>query len=434
MEPLNELERLGGSVAREQDRALDGIDLSAVRARLRRAPAVIARTRNKVGWAVGLVLAGACVAGAVMAVAWVFPRGQLQFRVAGGKVAIDKGAWMSAPSDRALPVEFSDGSRFVLSAGTRGRVVRTAKTGAELLVERGRADLSIVPRRDNDWRVDLGPFVVRVTGTRFSADWNPDLERLVVVLHEGTVTVTGCGLDGETRLHAGQVLKASCSEAKVEISSDPGPSGAEGNAGPPSTPEGAEPSGRAEAELGGGVSAERAEADPGPAPSGAARAPGRRPRQEEGTSWRALASEGHYREALAAAEALGFEAECMRASAVDLLALGTAARFAQSPLLANQAYLALRQRFKTDPRASLAAFNLARVAFDQAGDYAQAASWFETYLREQPAGPLAEEASGRLLEARERAGDRAGAKRMAERYLVRYPRGAHADFAKRLLE
>ena len=35
----------------------------------------------------------------------------------------------------------------------------------------------------------------------------------------------------------------------------------------------------------------------------------------------------------------------------------------------------------------------------------EAASWFETYLREQPSGPLMGDAFGRLMEARLRAGD-----------------------------
>jgi hypothetical protein len=151
------------------------------------------------------------------------------------------------------------------------------------------------------------------------------------------------------------------------------------------------------------------------------------------SSWRALASDGRYAEALATAESLGFETECVRASAADLLTLGGVARLAHSPLRANHAYLALRRRFKNDPRAPLAAFNLARVAFDQVGDYAGAARWFQTYLREQPSGPLAEEASGRLMEALQRGDDAEGARRIAERYIVQYPDGSHADFAKRLL-
>ena len=149
--------------------------------------------------------------------------------------------------------------------------------------------------------------------------------------------------------------------------------------------------------------------------------------------WRIFAVDGRYSEALSAAEAAGFGAECQRASAADLMLLGNAARFAGSPSRARQAYSALRRRFPNDPRASLSAFDLARVAFDQMADYGQAVAWFETYLREQPAGPLAQEASGRLMESLQRSGNQAAARRIAERYLVQYPGGPHADFARRLM-
>ena len=179
MEHLNALEHMGREIADEQDRHARQMDLSAARLRLR---GTLADWKPQGGrsraWRVGLFAVGACAA---VVVAFLLTGGQqLEYRVAGGKPSSDAGAWMSAPADRAMPVEFSDGSRFVLSAGTRGRVVRTATTGAELLVERGRADIQIVPRRGNDWRLDVGPFFIRVTGTRFSVDWNPGSERLVV--------------------------------------------------------------------------------------------------------------------------------------------------------------------------------------------------------------------------------------------------------------
>src|SRR5262249_61739650 len=94
------------------------------------------------------------------------------------------------------------------------------------------------------------------------------------------------------------------------------------------------------------------------------------------TKWRALAEAGRYREALAAAEAAGFEMECQRASSADLLSLAGAARLAGDAPRARQAYLLLRKRFASDPVAAVAAFNLARIAFDSMSDYRAAARWF----------------------------------------------------------
>jgi outer membrane protein assembly factor BamD (BamD/ComL family) len=86
-----------------------------------------------------------------------------------------------------------------------------------------------------------------------------------------------------------------------------------------------------------------------------------------------------------------------------------------------------------DPRAAVAAYGLGRIAFDQEHAYAQAARWFAAYLNEQPVGPLAREASGRLMEAKQRSGDLAGARSSAQRYLREYPDGPQAALAQELL-
>jgi hypothetical protein len=137
---------------------------------------------------------------------------------------------------------------------------------------------------------------------------------------------------------------------------------------------------------------------------------------------------GRYNEALAAAERAGFAQEIERASSQDLAALADAARFAARPALARQALLAQRRRFGV--RGS-SAFVLGKIAADQQGAVADAVRWFETYLREDPNGSLAEQALGRILELRK--GDPASARPTAERYLARYPTGAHAALARSLI-
>jgi hypothetical protein len=47
---------------------------------------------------------------------------------------------------------------------------------------------------------------------------------------------------------------------------------------------------------------------------------------------------------------------------------------------------------------------------------------------------MAREATGRLMEAMDRAGDHEGARRIARRYLGAYPNGPHAEQAKRVLD
>jgi transmembrane sensor len=151
------------------------------------------------------------------------------------------------------------------------------------------------------------------------------------------------------------------------------------------------------------------------------------------SEWRDFAKRGALREAFASAEAAGFARTCASATPAELLLLGDGARLSGKPDRAVEALLTLRRRYPSDPRRAAAAFSLGKVSFDQRGAYEQAAEWFATSLREAPSGPLAREASGRLIEALRRADDSAGARRAARDYLSRYPEGPHADLARSLL-
>ena len=148
------------------------------------------------------------------------------------------------------------------------------------------------------------------------------------------------------------------------------------------------------------------------------------------TSWRDLANQGKYAEALAAASAAGFDAQCQRASAGELALLGDTARFAGDHAKATRALSTLRRRFPGTAPAAQAAFLLGRLEFDGPGSFQKAADWFRTSLREQPNGPLAAEARGRFMEALHRAGNDHAARDAAAQYLHDYPSGPYAALAK----
>jgi transmembrane sensor len=128
-----------------------------------------------------------------------------------------------------------------------------------------------------------------------------------------------------------------------------------------------------------------------------------------------------------------FETNCETASKTDLVAWANRERLAGSLVRARTALVVLRRRFAGSSEAATAAFTLGRMAFDQRADYREAARWFETYLAEQPNGPLMGDAAGRLLEAHERHGDRTKARRDAEAYLRRFPDGPYASQARRIV-
>jgi TolA-binding protein len=325
------------------------------------------------------------------------------FAVGDGGQRGEAGAFVAAPADRELPLRFDDGTRVALAAGTSARVASLDGRGAHIVLEKGRAVASVVHRPDSRWRVDVGPFQVAVVGTRFDVSWDASARVLELRLDEGAVMVSGGLLGDALTVRAGQRLRAFADDARVELS------GEEASATPavkaPSTDAvapGAEP--------------------PASVPARAVPVPS--------VTWQSLASAGKFREALAAAEKSGFEAECARASGQELLGLGDAARLAGSIARAEQAYTAARGKLPGGGRAS---YGLGLVAFDQRGDFASAARWFQTYLREQPSGSLRAEATGRLLESLHRAGRRQEARKLAEQYLSRYPSGAQAPLAQKLV-
>jgi TolA-binding protein len=308
-------------------------------------------------------------------------------------------------------LHFSEGTNVRLEPDSKLRIVELSEPGASLSLESGHVHCEVVHRTGSAWKVVAGPFTVRVTGTVFDVNWDPNSEQLAVSVTQGSVAVHGANLDSERVVRASETLRTSAPEHRPEQASS-------------------------ELTLPSAPSAATLDSTPAPVPTASAadEASGP-PSTREGTTaaWRVLAKRGALREAFASADAAGFTGICAGASPGELLMLGDGARLSGKPERATEALLALRHRFPGDPRRGAAAFALGKVAFDQRRAYEQAAEWFATSLREQPGGPLAREAEGRLIEALRSADDSAGARRAARDYLSRYPEGPHADLARSVL-
>ena len=363
----------------------------------------------------------AAVAGAVIWLRWT-NEPELAFTMGSSGRLHHAGAFVAAPSDRELPIRFADGTRFSFAAGSSARVASADPHGAHLVIEKGRAAVAVVPRPDSRWRVDAGPFQVAVVGTRFDVSWDVTERVMELRLDEGAVRVSGGLLNAALEVRAGQRLRAFADDARVELSDVAAADAAASVSAETGPSEAGSP---------------RASAEPAPADATTdvarsnASATGAVAANVGAPPWRTLAAAGKFRDALAAAEQAGFDAECRRASGADLLALGDAARLSGSAARAEQAYTAAHGKL---PRGGRASYGRGLVAFDQRGDFAQAARHFEAYLQEQPGGSLRAEAMGRLLEAWQRAGRVSDARRVAERYLSLYPQGPQAVRAKQLLE
>ncbi len=109
----------------------------------------------------------------------------------------------------------------------------------------------------------------------------------------------------------------------------------------------------------------------------------------------------------------------------ELLQTANEARLAGHPKDAASAFDTLRRRFRSDPRAGLAAFELGRLRLDSLGDPAGAAEALSDAITLAPSGPFREDADARLVQAYDRMHDaRCSIARQA--YLARYPNGVHS--------
>jgi TolA-binding protein len=407
------LQELSRGVRDEQDRAIESRKRPPVEERLAAIHGELGRRSVSRGrapyWA---ALAG--VAAAACVLLWWVSRPAAPLTVARGGQPVQLNAWLqSAATAEAL--SFSDGTQVRLSPEAALRVLALHATGASLALERGKLRANVVHRDDTRWLIAAGPFEVHVTGTEFDASYDPVQQVLDVQMFEGSVRVTGSCLNQPALLAGHESATFRCTAPRAvagEASASEKPAG---------TLPAADDKKREEVPSSDKLGVGRA------APSaGASDVP---PAQD----WRALAREGHFKAALAAAEKRGFAALCASESAAALLELGNTARLSGNAIRASEAYLAVRSRFGGSGAASDAAFQLGRISFDGVGNYAAAQRWFRTYLSEAPGGALAQVALGRVMECEHNSGQRAQAEQTATQYLARYPKGAHASLAQSLI-
>lgn len=449
-------ERLGAEVARTQDESLDD---PRRRARVRRRlldPAPPTRPPSR-AWRPALALT-VVVATAIAALTlWPSAMKPIAYRVDAGEESSALNRLIAAPDNRPLPLRFTDGASVHLMPGTRASVAELTPVGATLQLERGVATVSVKHRETTRWSVRAGPFLVRVTGTRFRVGWSPQERAFDLEVFEGEVRVSGPDTP-EQAVGGGAALRV---VPRLEIEADPSdpnlaPSSARGER--EATSERARPLDIRPRTSGSRRPARDLELDlppkkpasvegsvaPGRPPEPATKAPDAQAENENKREletpktertpepWEAFFARGSYELALVELSPEEIERALWQADANDLMELGAAARHVRDRRAAY-IYSVIRSRFGGTEAAADAAFMLARMYF-HSGAPQTAATWLETYLREQPDGRFAREAAGRLVEARAQAEDDTRARAAAERYLERYPDGPHAALARSVLE
>ncbi len=100
----------------------------------------------------------------------------LAYRVDGGSVL--EGGYLRESGHAGMNVVFNEGSRLTLAPGTRSRLRVVDRDSAHVAIERGRGSFQVVHKSNRRWLVDVGPFLVTVTGTVFTVSWDPVREEL----------------------------------------------------------------------------------------------------------------------------------------------------------------------------------------------------------------------------------------------------------------
>jgi len=155
-------------------------------------------------WAVGGLAAAATFAIVVCSVMRSRP---MIYEINGG-YSFDSG-YVSVPTEHSAHVKFSDGSVIEGQSGTRLRVEDARSDGARVVIERGQVRAQIHHGPSSAWQFIVGPFEVRVVGTRFVLGWEPGKEQVDLTLEGGAVEVKSPLGRGPFVVRKGQHFQAS---------------------------------------------------------------------------------------------------------------------------------------------------------------------------------------------------------------------------------
>lgn len=360
-------------------------------------------------WALAGVLVFALVAAVFLRVS--IKDKPITYSVGPGEAPSALGVWIAAGSN-AVPLRFSEGTRVTLDPGARARVTDANAHGATMLVERGHAHAKVVHvGQTTSWLLHAGPFDINVVGTEFDVAWDPTREVFDLRVSEGKVIVHGPLLNEGRAVTTSESLhidvQHKSTESRAGSPTNEAPEKSADKAAVPATDD--EP-GKTE--------------NPVPAPTVSVEKPLTIP------AWQKLAAAGKHKEALEAAEQAGFDNIVATASIPVLLELADEARYAGSAGRARQALLRARELGAK----GRTAFLMGKLAADHDHASGEAITWFQRYLEESPAGGLAEQALGRIVEMHDRQGHREEAIQAAQSYLQRYPGGAYETLARRVVE
>jgi ferric-dicitrate binding protein FerR (iron transport regulator) len=379
-----------------------------VAATTRRSPERRARFSPLIAAAVGALVVGAASLGFY---AQLRP---LRYEVYGGQRFANNyvGALASAPAF----VKFSDGSEIDAKPGSRLRIDETHSNGARVLVERGTAAARVKHRDRSRWVFAAGPFNVKVIGTKFDLDWDPQAQVVSLTLHEGAVEVESPVGQSHCIVRAGQRFQASLQTGTMTLENIRAVATVGSIASAAST-------GAATASIAPQLRP-LAELKPAISPSRVRAVPSR---------WAKLVKRGEFEAVVEQALAGDLDATLKSCTAAEARALADAARYTDRSALAERVLLRIRSRFPGTHHGDAAGFLLGRTT-ETTGKSEQADRWYARYLKEAPSGEYAAEALAGRMRTQLALSGAAAARPYASEYLERFPEGVHLRMARRLVE
>jgi hypothetical protein len=296
---------------------------------------------------------------------------------------------VATTEDAPRTLVLADGSSLALAPATRARLCDAEPGDVCVALDHGAVEFAVSRDPGRSFWVEAGEVRVRVVGTRFVVEHEPNPVaggRVAVIVHEGIVEVD-VGDGGTRRLAAGE---------RWERRRDDGRDARVG--APPATTAPKPP--------------------PSLTPEPDAAAPALAP------------SESSPAQALPRTSAS--EEPAAEPSAADLLwAEARAARREGSTTDEAAAYAELLRGHPRDPRTGLAAFELGRLRMDELGDLAGAITALERAIAlGGAASPYHEDSLARLVRAYTKRGATAKCQVARAEYLSAYPEGVHAAMVR----
>jgi TolA-binding protein len=361
----------------------------------------------------GLAMAAAVAFLVVASILLFYKAGSKEFSNVPFVSSDASGMSFETPAESSLEMTFKDGSRIELGAGTRGTITQADQDRVRIILTDGLLSASVKKKTGVSWSFEAGSYTVTVKGTKFRLAWDQEKEVMDLHVEEGKVVVQGQGIEAQgVDVVSGNHLKADEKKGKVSVKPCVHKRDEWRDLAPLPPEEGKE-------------AGEAGDQEPATQLEGALGT-----LQKE---WKLLIGQGQYAEAMKIARKAGIKKITALLSMQDLWELATAARYAEDADSARKILLAVRSRFKDTHKARIAAFLLGKVAAELQKDPAEATVWFNVYLKEDPAGPLAAEALGRLVEAYADSGRKQDAAGAAEKYLDKYPDGIFSDTARKVV-